>query len=323
MSRSAAFKILRLVVSAGLIVYLVAKLDLAQVVEHVKGLDALPLGLAAAAIFGMILLNSIRWMILLKARGVDLPLGGVLYYCLMGIFFSSFLPTSVGGDLARMVAVSNETGRRADAFASVVVERLLGFFVLLPVGLVSIPFVADQLTEWRLIATVGALTVLIFLGAFLVLLRPVARGLSRLLDPLLNLLGRFRARERLEKAYEATVSYKGHKGAVYAGLFVSVASRLCWIVGCYLVGKAFSLDLAFTTLLLVVPVVELVRMIPVSISGIGVREAAFVAMLRQFGIQDSLGFAFAVVVYVIFFVFALLGGVLYGTKQFAKESRGS
>ncbi len=323
MSRSAAFKILRLVVSAGLIVYLVARLDLTQVVQHVKGLDFLLLGLAAAAIFGMILLNSIRWMILLKTRGVDLPFGRLLYYCLVGIFFSSFLPTSVGGDLARMVAVSNETGRRADAFASVIVERLLGFFVLLPVGLVSIPFVAEQLTEWRLVATVGAFTALIFLGAYLVLLQRVARGLSRLLDPLLNLLVRFRARERLEKAYKATVSYKGHKGAVYAGLVFSVASRLCWIVGCYLVGRAFSLNLAFTALLLIVPVVELARMIPISISGIGVREAAFVTMLRQFGIQDSLGFAFAVVVYVIFFVFALLGGVLYGTKQFATESRGS
>jgi hypothetical protein len=46
-------------------------------------------------------------------------------------------------------------------------------------------------------------------------------------------------------------------------------------------------------------------------------------MLRQFGIQDGLGFAFAVVVYVIFFLFALLGGILYGTRQFSSASRGS
>jgi uncharacterized protein (TIRG00374 family) len=323
MNRSVAYKILRLAVSAGLIVYLIAKLDFAQVMDHVKGLDAIVLGLAAAMIFGMILLNSVRWAIVLRARGVTLSLVRLLYYYLMGIFFSSFLPTSVGGDFARMVAVSNKTGRKADAFASVVVERLLGFFVLLPVGLVSIPFVSDQLTEWRLVATVGVLTALVFLAAYLVLLRPVARRLSRLLDPLLNLLSRFRARQRLEKAYEAIVGYRGHRGALYAALALSVASRLSWIAGCYLVGRAFSLNLTFTALMLVVPVVELVRMIPISISGLGVREAAFVTMLRQFGIQDGLGFAFAVVVYLIFFLFALLGGILYGTRQFSSASRGS
>jgi uncharacterized protein (TIRG00374 family) len=323
MKRSLLLKILRLVVSVGIIAYLLAKLDLAQIVRHLKDLQPLPLGLAAAMIFGMILLNSVRWRVILAARGVTLPLTRLLYYNLMGIFFSSFLPTSVGGDFARMIAVSNETGQRADAFASVVVERLLGFFVLLPVGLASVPFVAGQLTEWRLIATVGALTAVVFLGAYVVLLRPVARRLLGLLDPLLGMLGRFRVRDRLEKAYEAIVSYRNHEGAICAGLAISVASRLSWIVGCYLVARAFSLDLTFAALLLVIPVVELVRMIPISISGIGVREAAFVTMLRQFGVQDSLAFAFAVVVYVIFFLFALLGGVLYGTRQFTSPSRGS
>jgi uncharacterized protein (TIRG00374 family) len=271
-------------------------------------------------IFGMIIGNSVRWKVILGAKGMDLPLARLVYYYLMGIFFSSFLPTSVGGDFARAIAVSGDTARRADAFASVIVERLMGFFVLLPVGLVSIPFVAGRLTEWRLVLTVGVITIATFAVVYIILLRPVARRLSRLLDPVLRLLGRFRARERLEKAYEAVVAYGDCKRAVFGGIGLSVLSRLAWICGCYFVGRAFSIDLGFTPLLLVVPVVELVRMIPISISGLGVREAAFVAMLRQFGIEDSMGFAFSVVVYVIFFGFALIGGVLYGTRQFVSRS---
>jgi uncharacterized protein (TIRG00374 family) len=321
MNRSLVFKLVRLAVSAGLIIYLVVKLDFNQIVGHLGGLDPVPLVLAAALVFGMIFTNALRWKVILAAKGMELPLPRLVYYYLMSIFFSSFLPTSVGGDVARVVAVANDTGERADALASVVVERLMGFFVLLPVGLVSIPFVANQLTEWRLVLTVGILTVLVFAGAYLVLLRPVARRLSRLLDPVLSFLERFRARERLEKAYEAIVSYRAHRGTVAGGLGISVASRLLWICGCYFVGRAFAIDLSFAALLLVVPVVELVRMIPISISGLGVREAAFVTMLRQFGVEDSLGFAFAVVVYAIFFLFALVGGVLYGTRQFVPGSR--
>jgi uncharacterized protein (TIRG00374 family) len=305
------------VVSAGIIIYLVVRLDLNRIIGHLRGVALLPLVLATGMIFGMILANALRWRVVLRAKGIRVSLVNLVYYYLMSIFFSSFLPTSVGGDFARVVAVAGETGKRADALASVVIERLQGFFVLLPLGLVAVPFVAGRVTEWRLLLTVGLIAVAVFAAAYLVLLRTVARRLSRLLDPLLGLLGRFRARERLEKAYEAIVSYKDSKQAIYGGLAISVVSRLAWIGGCYFVGKAFSLDLSFSSLMLVVPVVELARMIPISMSGIGVREAAFVTMLRQFGVQDSLGFAFAVVVYAIFFCFGLLGGVLYGTRQFS------
>lgn len=316
MSRSLILKLVRFVVSIGLIAYLIYKLDLNQIIIHLSRIAVLPLGAAVVMVFGMILGNSLRWKLVLRAKGMDLPIAQLLYYYLMGIFFSSFLPTSVGGDVARVVAVSNQTGRSADTFASVVVERLMGFFVLLPVGLVSVPFVARQVTEWRFILTIGIITMLVFLVAYVVLLRPVARRIWRVLYPLLGLLERFKVKQRLEKAYEALVTYKDCKEAVYGGLGLSVVSRLSWICGCYFVGRAFSMDLRFTSLLLVVPVVELVRMIPISISGIGLREAAFVAMLRQFGVEDSMGFAFSIVVYVIFFAFALVGGVLYGTRQF-------
>jgi uncharacterized protein (TIRG00374 family) len=322
MNRSTWLKVARLVISAGLIAYLVIRLDFGQIVNHLRGVAPGPLLLGAAMIFGMTFTNSIRWKVILAAKGIRMPLGKLLYYYLMGIFFSSFLPTSVGGDVARVVAVARETDKRADAFASVVIERLQGFFILLPVGLVSIPFVAGRLTEWRLVLVVGIITVLVFAVAYILLLRPVARRLFGLLGPVLNLLERFRARERLEKAHEAIVTYSGSNQAIYGGLALSLLSKLSWILGCYFVGRAFSLNLAFTTLMLVVPVVELVRMVPISISGIGVREAAFVTMLRQFGIEDSLGFAFAVVVYVIFFGFGLVGGILYGTRQFAGGRRG-
>jgi uncharacterized protein (TIRG00374 family) len=320
MNRSLALKILRFAVSAGLIIYLVVRLNLDQILHHLSAVRAFPIVLAVVMIFGMIFTNSVRWKVVLRAKGMDIPLARLVYYYLMGIFFSSFLPTSVGGDFARAIAVSGDTGRPADALASVIVERLAGFFVLLPVGLVSIPFVAGQLTEWRLVLTVGLITTATFAGGYVMLQRPVARTLSRLLDPVLGLLGRFRVRERLENAYEAVVTYRDCKSAIYQAVGISVLSRFSWICGCYFVGKAFSIELSFTSLLLIVPVVEFVRMIPISISGIGVREAAFVTMLRQFGVEDSMGFAFAVVVYVIFFGFALLGGVLYGTRQFISKS---
>ncbi len=322
MTRSGTFKAMRLLVSVGLIAYLIYRLDLDEVGGHFRGLAVLPLCLAALADFGVILVNSLRWRVLLRARGIHSSQARLLYYYLVGNFFSAFLPTAVGGDVVRVVGLSKGTPRRADVFASVLVERLLGFFVLLPIGLCAIPFVGGERVDWGVIATVWVIAGLIFLLAFIVMLRPVARQLSRVLDPLLRPFDRFKARERIERAYEAVVSYRCCRPALIQGFFISVLSRLLWITGCYMVARAFSIDLSFPTLLLVVPIVELARMIPISISGIGVREATFVALLRQFGVADSLGFAYSVVVYIVFMLFALIGGLLYAGKQFTlKDTR--
>ena len=313
--------IARLLVSVGLIVFLIHKIDVSKIASHLKGLVVLPLVIAAVMDFIMIVMQAWRWSVLLKARGIFIRIPNLVYYYLVSIFFSAFLPTSVGGDFARIVAVSTATERRADAVASIVVERIMGFFVLLPLSLAAVPFVAGELKEWRLIFIAEALGIGIILGFLILLVKPVARVFSRVLDPIFRLFKRFKVRGRLERVYGAIVIYRDSRGALLKGLGLSVVSRLLWVAACYFVGRAFSLNLSLPVLLVVAPIVELVRMIPVSISGIGLREAAFAVMLAQFGVETSLGLSFGIVVYAVFFVFAILGGILYGLGSLRRARR--
>jgi uncharacterized protein (TIRG00374 family) len=318
--RSTLFKILRLAVGVGLILFLLSKQNLAEIAGHFRSARLLPIVLAAFVDFAMIAVNSLRWHALLAGKGIRVGRWRLLYYNMVGVFFSAALPTSVGGDFVRAVGIGGETGRRAEVLGSVVVDRLLGFAVLLPLGIASMPFVGRDLAGWGVVVKVWVVAALIFICAFVVLLRPVARSLSVVLGPLLDLLARFKARDRLERAYAAVVGYGCCRGAVYQGLVLSVVSRLFWIYGCLLVARAFSLDIGFMPLLLVVPIVELARMIPISLGGLGVREATFVFMLDQFGVDASLGLAYSVVVYAVFTALALAGGVVYGIAQLTRKS---
>lgn len=321
MKTSTVLKMLRLAVSAGLVTFLIVKVDVSEIVSHLKGLVLLPLAAAALMDLVMITVQAWRWKVLLKARGISIGIAKLTYYYLVSIFFSAFLPTSIGGDFARIVAVSTATERRADAVASIVVERVMGFFVLLPLSLAAVPLVAGQLKEWRLIVIGEAVGLAVVLGFLLLLVRPVARLFSRVLDPLFRVLRRFRVRDRLERVYGAIVVYRGSRGALLKGVGLSVVSRMLWVAACYFVGRAFSLDLGLPALMVVAPIVELVRMIPVSISGIGLREAAFAVMLAQFNVEYSLGLSFGIIVYAVFFVFAILGGTLYGLGSLRRSRK--
>ncbi|MGH2569998.1 MAG: lysylphosphatidylglycerol synthase transmembrane domain-containing protein, partial [bacterium] len=68
----------------------------------------------------------LRWGTLLASTGHRRGAGELLRWILVGLFFNNFLPTSVGGDVARGLGIARGGVPRATAAASVVGDRLIG-----------------------------------------------------------------------------------------------------------------------------------------------------------------------------------------------------
>ncbi|MDX1523663.1 MAG: lysylphosphatidylglycerol synthase transmembrane domain-containing protein, partial [Anaerolineae bacterium] len=70
--------------------------------------------------------NAIKWNILLKAQGINVPLRAITNYTFVGQFFNNFLPANVGGDVMRGFGLARYTEQSAEAAVSVIVDRLIG-----------------------------------------------------------------------------------------------------------------------------------------------------------------------------------------------------
>ena len=89
-----------------------------------------------------------RWRIVARILDLHLPLGFALKVHLAGMFLASWLPGSIGGDLWRAYhfgALLKTSGRRTTAYLSVVLDRLVGLYVLMLVGSVC---VLIDITRW-------------------------------------------------------------------------------------------------------------------------------------------------------------------------------
>ena len=124
---------LRLVFSVGLLVLLFTRLpelDLDDLVPDITVSTFAWIGLAIAVHVIAYVLQALRWAEVSDTLDIHLPFKRLFNHLLAGEFVSNALPTSVGGDVVRVMRQGRETGDFADSFASTSLERLTGWLVL-------------------------------------------------------------------------------------------------------------------------------------------------------------------------------------------------
>ena len=67
----------------------------------------------------------------MRAQGTPVPLGALLQYTFVGVFFNNFLPANVGGDVMRGYGLARYTDQGAEAAVSVVVDRVVGLMAFM------------------------------------------------------------------------------------------------------------------------------------------------------------------------------------------------
>jgi len=104
-------------------------------------------------------------------------------------------------------------------------------------------------------------------------------------------------------------------------IIISITSQLLNVLVFFLLIKSIDLDVSFVSIGWIRSVVVLVTMIPISISGMGLREGAFILLLGAFGVSDGSAFAYSVLVFAVTrIVPGLLGGLFEARTLITKES---
>lgn len=230
----------------------------------------------------------LRWVLLLRASGISIAAGDATRLFLISSFVGSFLPAGVGADAARAYGLARESTSGSEALASVAVDRVLGVLSLVTMGVAGLVVWAPaDRSDWRLLAAVALLGVAC-VAAFW------ADQWLRWLVPA-NRHGRSITR-RVLKLSDAVSRYRNRRGVLAHVMVWSLVVQLLRITQAYLLGLGLGLTVPFSYFLLFMPVGLLMLLLPVSISGFGVPQAAIVWLLRPVGVDDSTAFALSTLI---------------------------
>ena len=280
--------LLKVAVTAALLFLLYRKVDFAAFRDLFAGLDWRWVPVYFAIAFFNMYLSSLRWRLFLRADGIDVPVRKLFASHWIASFCNFFLPSTVGGDVYRMADVGAKSGSLARGTASVFMDRLCGFLAMSFLGFVfplaGLRHVPREHWPWLLVPVAFFLA---FAALFALFVR--GQGLLRRLVAFAPRSVRGKA-EAVSEKFLASVAAGARDPAVVAkAVAISLIFQMLVFSAIAVTGRVLRFPVPFAWYCVFAPLVCILEALPVSINGMGLREAAYAAF---FGIAFPLvGFA--------------------------------
>src|SRR5688572_24694748 len=172
---------LKLLVSVGLLGYLVTRIDGEQFAHTLASANFSYIALALVIYLGTQVVSALRWTVLTRPLGISTPYKDLAAYYFIGMFFNLFAPSTVGGDVSRVYYLAREqnkdhqkhaSGSTVHAAVSVLMDRAIGMVALIWLGAVGLLL----FPEYGVPPAIRVLTLSLAAGFFIVgLLLPLIR----------------------------------------------------------------------------------------------------------------------------------------------------
>ncbi len=253
-------------------------------------------------------ITTIRWKRLLEVQDVKLGFIEAFQLTFIGFFFSNFLPGTLGGDTVKLYYIAKHTRKNAGSLASILIDRVIGMsaliFIAIPVVLLNFRYPVVK----NLSPLVFGLFALFLIASFLFFNLKNAVILKKLFKIQLFGIG-----DKIANFKNALVLYRKNKKTLVFALSVSIVIQVIIVFVCYFLSKFLNLNIPILYFFLFIPIIQLIVAIPVTVSGIGTREVAFVFFFTTTaGIVPQMdAFALSLVFYLVTVALSLIGGIVY------------
>lgn len=246
-----------------------------------------------------------KWQLVLRAMGLRVPFSRLVQQYVIGVFFSNFLPSTVGGDWARIYYLGRERGY-PDMAASVFMDRFLGLFSLTVLGTV----LAWLLAPPAVIFTAGRQILTVLLGVFVVAFLVAGRVRGERVGALLPSAGRLMAQVQagVTRFLDQTRVVIRHPATILGvmGIVLLYAS----LVSAVYLGffrASTDVDPSFWPILAAVMIISVLSNVPVTINGIGLREQLHFLFFAALGLPKEVSVSLSLLMFVHVLVISLAG----------------
>lgn len=290
-----------------LLLFKINKIDLRVLINDIRCTDKRLLAAGFLFFFFVYVLGFLRWRMLLRVAGINIPLKRLIRSFSGGIFFSIFLPSTIGGDLVRAADLVEHTKKAKEVIATVFLDRLSGYmglvFVILPALLLSRDLVLD-----KVVFTSVALIIILLVVILLVLFN---NTIYSIITKWLSSPGAGKIKETIKNMHQEIHVFRNHKRMIILNLLTSFIIQLVAPTSIYFVGLSLGIKVNFIYFLIFLPIIGAVTLLPIAIGGLGLREGLFVVYFAKAGVVKQLALAMSLLSFSFVVFYGAIGGLIY------------
>ena len=290
--------VIKIIVSLGLLIFILTRLEWKKLIYEIKATNYFFLIPATLLYFIAILLSAYRWVIFLKLRGIQLSLLQALKFYLISIFAGNFLPSG-GLDIVRALYAGRGSSVSV-ALAATFIDRLAGFYAILfylILAAITLSMKAKTLLKLTIIGILLllAFNLLLFTKQFYTWVNTIKR--TRITIPIIKFLN-------------SIYDFRSEWPVILKMFPVSILIQLCFSLVPIVMSPGLNVKIPFLESILLLPIINFVIMIPITVSGLGLREGAFIILYGDLiGREKSL--LLSLFYYLTSIILSIIGWVLF------------
>jgi glycosyltransferase 2 family protein len=280
--------------------------------QRVRGMNPGWVVLALAAYASTVGVSVWRWERLLHTQHIDVARKTLTQSMWVSMFFNNFLPSNIGGDVIRIADTAAAAGSKTIAATVVVADRVLGLAALLMVAAVA-AFTASVSG----VHVPGERWLALICGTAVVIVLPFAlfpQLFSHLFAPL-HALNRPWITARAKRLEEAMLKFHAAPSQLVLAFCGALVVQVLLIAFYLLAARGLAIPLPILLGAVLIPVSLVIQLAPVSINGLGVREAVFAFFFARFGLPTDAAVALSLVATGLVMALSMVGGFVFLGKR--------
>jgi uncharacterized protein (TIRG00374 family) len=263
------------------------------------------------------MLGVIRWRWILHVQGLEVKLPRLFSISFIGLFFNAFMLGSTGGDVIKAWYVAHETHhKKAEAVATVVVDRLIGLLALFVITLIMMAIFYRRVFEDRKLIWFSVVTLAVVVSTVLATIVGLWRGFADKFPGLRAWLKRMPRYDTLRRMVDAYRVYASHPAVLAKTMLISFGIHFFSMLSIVCVGYGLGVHSAkLVDYYLYLPIINSVTAVPITISGFGVREGMYIKMFREVGVQEPVALVMSLLGYLAALFWSIVGGFFFLTHR--------
>lgn len=302
---------IRIGVSAVLLIYLFYYLvDFRNLIQVIKSADSFYIFVSVIFFLLSVFAAAYRWQYVVTLKQKHLSYKSSLREYFIGMFFNNFLPGSIGGDVVRIVGVSSEIGSKEVALSSVFIERIIGLISLVAIGLSGFLFLNINTDQGYTGISIIILTTLIFV--LFTIINPNANS------ALCEILETYLPKKFSNNIILYLKDFSEYSNSPYKLLIVFLISLIFKVFdGLFLffIFKSLSIELTYAHAIAMFSIINVIKMVPISLNGLGLSAISWVIILKSFNINENLSASVDFLSITVSLILSGTGGILYFIKD--------